>query len=218
MHNFVFIGSPGAGKGTHAATLGNQLGLLHISTGDLYRDEMAAGTPLGLAAKRLLDQGLLGTDAMTETLLRRRLERPDTGGGFILDGFPRTLAQTEVLREILRERGQSLTAAIFLAVPDQSVIKRLSGRLICPRCRQIYHREYNPPRRPGCCDVCGAALRRRADDRPATIKERLRVFHAQTGPILAYYRDRQLLVTVDADAPVATVAQRVEQAARRLIQ
>ncbi|MDR0534016.1 MAG: adenylate kinase [Verrucomicrobiales bacterium] len=217
MRNFVFIGSPGSGKGTHADLMSERLGILHISTGDLYRDEMALGTPLGLAAKKLLDQGLLGTDEMTEQLLRRRLEKPDANHGFILDGFPRTLPQTEILSRILQERGQKLTAAIFLKVPDVSVIERLSGRLICTHCQKTYHLKYNPPKQAGICDECGGKLHRRADDNPETIKQRLKVFHAQTGPILDYYRGERLLVEVDADAELPVVSRNLEQAVRAFL-
>jgi adenylate kinase len=217
MRNFVFIGSPGSGKGTHADLMSDKLGILHISTGELYRDEMELKTPLGLEAKKLLDRGLLGTDEMTETLLRRRMSQPDANGGFVLDGFPRTLGQTEILAKILRERGQELTGAIFLQVPDASVIERLSGRLICSRCDKSYHIKYNPPKRAGICDICGKPLHRRDDDNPPTIKARLKVFHEQTGPILDYYRGRNLLIEVDADAPVETVSQNLVQAVRRFL-
>ncbi|MDR2463064.1 MAG: nucleoside monophosphate kinase [Verrucomicrobiales bacterium] len=218
MRNFVFIGSPGSGKGTHADLLGARLGILHISTGDLYRAEMSAQTPLGLAAKKLLGQGLLGTDGMTEELLRRRLALPDADGGFILDGFPRTMPQTGILEKILRERGQSLSAAVFLKIPDAAVIERLSGRLICTHCQRTYHVKYNPPQSAGACHECGGALHRRDDDQPEMARKRLLVFHAQTEPILEYYRREKLLVVADADAPVETVSRNIEAAVREFFQ
>jgi adenylate kinase len=217
MRNFVFIGSPGSGKGTHADLMSSRLGILHISTGDLYRDEMEQGTPLGLEAKKLLDQGKLGTDEMTETLLRRRLKQADAQAGFILDGFPRTLAQTEILNKLLQERGQHLDAAIFLQISDRTVLDRLSGRLICSACQKSYHVEYNPPKQVGVCDVCGAKLERRKDDEPETIKKRLKVFHAQTEPILEYYRQKQLLVTIDANAEVEEVSARIKKAVEQFL-
>lgn len=198
--NLVLVGPPGVGKGTQATMLAHRLGLLHLASGDMFRSEIAAGTELGKKAKEYMDRGDLVPDAITIGMMESRLttEQAKTSG-FVLDGFPRTVAQAEALDELLRRVGLDITRVVSLEIEDQVVVDRLSGRRICPNCGAIYHVATKPPRVEGVCDECGSQLATRADDNPETIRQRLKVYHDQSQPVLDYYSASGKLHSVDCD-------------------
>jgi len=208
----VLLGPPGVGKGTQAARLAARHGVPHVSTGDLFRRAVSLGNDLGRRVQRYLDAGDLVPDALTTEVLRERLAADDCRDGFILDGYPRTLAQAEALGEILRERGEALDAVIHYVAPDEVVIERLSGRRMCRRCGANYHVAFHPPGREGVCDRCGGELYQRSDDSPDTIAERLRVYRESTAPLIEYYRRGGLLCEVSAAAPPEQVERNTERA------
>ena len=174
--NLIMLGAPGSGKGTRAVALCEVLGIAQVSTGDLFRNNRKEGTELGKLAKSYINKGELVPDGVTAAMVKDRLSKPDTAGGFILDGFPRTLAQAEMLDKILAELGEEISYALYLDVPDAEIIRRISGRMICSECQAPYHREFNPPKSEGICDKCGGKLFTRDDDKPETVKKRLEVF------------------------------------------
>jgi adenylate kinase len=204
------VGPPGVGKGTQATLLSQRLGLLHLASGDLFRAEIAARTELGMKAREYIDRGDLVPDAVTISMMESRLstERAKTSG-FVLDGFPRTVAQAEALQTMLASHGLSISRVVSLEVDDQVVVDRLSGRRICPNCGAIYHVATKPPKQDGVCDVCGATLSVRPDDKPETIRQRLNVFHSQSQPVLDFYRASGKLHSVDCDRPAEEVYNRV---------
>lgn len=201
----VLLGAPGAGKGTQARILATRYGVPHVSTGDLFRDHLSRGTPLGQEARQYMDQGLLVPDAVTEAMVAERLDGEDAARGFVLDGFPRTVGQAEALADLGRARGFTLTAVVHLVVPVGRLVSRLSGRRVCPKCGASYHVELDPPEVPGVCDRCGGALTQRADDTAETVATRLRVYHEQTAPLIAFYEAAGLLRAVDGDQSVEAV-------------
>lgn len=207
----LLMGPPGAGKGTQAEALAEKLGVPHIATGDIFRSQIAAGTPLGKKAKEYTDSGRLVPDEVTIGMVRERLKEPDCQKGFILDGFPRTVAQAKALDEILAQAGQKLDAAIDIRVPDQKIIERLTGRRVCRQCGATYHLVFNPPQRPGVCDACGGELYQRSDDNEATVKNRLEVYQRQTAPLIDYYQAKGLLRPVNGDAPIDAVLSAIGQ-------
>lgn len=209
---WIFLGPPGAGKGTQAARLAERAGVPQISTGDMFRAAVRAGTPLGLEAKRYMDAGQLVPDEVTIAIVRERLAQPDCRRGFLLDGFPRTVAQAEGLAAALDELDVALDGVLYFDVPDEVVVERLSGRRVCPDCGATYHLRFDPPRRPGTCDRCGSQLLQRPDDREETVRERLAVYRRQTEPLVDYYRRAGLLRPVAADRPI----EEVEAEIRRL--
>lgn len=208
----VIMGPPGAGKGTQAQRLVARLGIVHVATGDLFRAAIGAGTPLGQQAKKYLDAGQLVPDEITVGMVRERLEQDDCRRGFLLDGFPRTVAQAEALEDILRAFGEGLHAALNIDVPEEKLVARLTGRRVCRRCHTNYHVVFNPPRVPGVCDRCGGELDQRSDDTEETVRRRLEVYRAQTAPLLEYYRRRGLLREVDGDRDVEEVFQGLMEA------
>jgi len=213
--NLVLLGPPGAGKGVQAAKLASRFQIPHISTGKLLRGEVAAGTADGKAAAGYMARGLLVPDDLVLRLVRHELTQPAAQRGFILDGFPRTVLQAQALELLLSEFNRSLTAVIFLQVPDEVIIDRLAGRLICPDCGAVYHVRYHPPVPgeicPACrtrlrstsegliqCEACTRPIQPREDDRPEVVRTRLKEYHKEVGPLLDYYRSRGLLREIDA--------------------
>ena len=192
----AFLGPPGAGKGTQARVLAREWGVPHLATGDMLREALAAGTRLGLDAKRYMDRGALVPDEVIIGLMGERLAQPDAAAGFIVDGFPRTIAQAEALAGLLKDAGQALERVIYFEVPEAELLRRLTGRRVCRRCQTAFHLVSAPPKTPGVCDVCGGELYQREDDGEATVRHRLDVFARQTTPLLAYYGQRGLLTTV----------------------
>lgn len=200
----VLLGAPGSGKGTQANFLVRDLGIPHISTGDILREAAKNGTPLGLQAKGYMEQGALVPDALMLDLVRERLAQPDAARGFLLDGFPRTVAQADGLDRILGEAGARLDRVISLDVPAAELVRRLTARWSCPRCGAIFNLISQPPRVAGICDACGTALEQRKDDRRETVENRLQVYASQTAPLIEYYGGRGLLLTADGgQAPEA---------------
>ncbi|GHC62095.1 adenylate kinase [Streptomyces cinnamoneus] len=209
----VLVGPPGAGKGTQAAYLAKNLAIPHISTGDLFRANISQGTPLGQKAQEYMRAGQLVPDEVTIGMARDRMEQPDAADGFLLDGFPRNLAQAEALDEILTADGLRLDAVLDLEVPEDEVVKRIAGRRMCRKdSSHIFHVIYNPPATEGICDTCGGELYQREDDSEETVRKRLEVYHSETEPIIDYYKAQGLVVTISALGKVAEVTQRAMEA------
>ena len=209
----AFLGPPGAGKGTQARDLAQEWGVLHLATGDMLREAVAAGSPLGREAKRYMDQGALVPDDVIIRMMAERLSVADAGRGFILDGFPRTTAQAEALSRLLKDLGQSLDTVVYFDVSEPELLRRLTGRRVCRACGHSYHLTFNPPKRAGVCDACGGELYQRDDDGEATVRNRLEVYRRQTAPLLDYYRQRNILTTVSGEGPVATIRDAIRAAA-----
>ena len=209
----AFLGPPGAGKGTQARDLSREWGVPHLATGDMLREALAARTALGLEAKRFMDQGALVPDEVIIGLMRERLAQREAAKGFIVDGFPRTIAQAEALARLLKDAGQALDAVIFFDVSEEELLRRLTGRRVCRQCQTTYHLVSAPPQKPGVCDRCGGELYQREDDRAETVRRRLEVFARQTTPLLDYYRQRNLLTTVAGEGPIDSIRQAIRRAA-----
>jgi len=204
------LGPPGSGKGTQSEVLRDRLGVCHVSSGDLLRDAVARGTELGRAAKGFMDRGELVPDDLVLGMIRERLQSPDCGEGWLLDGFPRTVAQAEALDLLLKSENRGgLDHVVSLSVPREDVVIRLGGRRTCGGCGRLYHVTFQPPKKDGTCDACGAALVTRRDDEEATIRARLDVYEKQTAPLLNYYRERGLLRDIDGAASPADVSGRI---------
>lgn len=201
----LLMGPPGAGKGTQAAKLVERYDIPHVSTGDIFRGALQERTPLGLEAKRYMDVGALVPDQVTVGITRERLAKSDCLGGFILDGFPRTLQQAHALDQMLAKMGIRLNRVVNIVVPDEDLIPRLTGRRICQSCGSTYHMEFRPPVKPGICDRCGGELYQRADDQEKTVRERLEVYRRQTQPLIQYYLDRDLYTEINGAQPADTV-------------
>lgn len=214
--NLVFLGPPGAGKGTQAKLVGQEIGAAHISTGDILRDNVARQTALGRKAKGFMDSGGLVPDQLVVEMVSERLSQPDCAKGFVLDGFPRTIPQAEALEKELLARGKSLDRVVYFKVDDEQVVKRLSGRRMCRGCGANYHVEYMPSAVAGRCDKCGGELYQRDDDRAETIRQRLQVYYGQTADLIEYYRKRTLLAEVDASLSPADVTDAVRAALKGL--
>lgn len=215
--NLVLLGPPGAGKGTQAERLGEEFKLPHVASGDLFRENLKNKTELGLLANRYIAKGELVPDDITIAMIRDRLERQDCENGVILDGFPRTLAQAESLKEILAGMGRTLDGVLYIAVPDEKLVCRLSGRRICRRCQTPYHILFNPPQKHGVCDTCGGELYQRDDDKPETVRARLKVYHQQTSPLINFYRQSGLLTEVDGSGDIENVSSALYEATHSLI-
>lgn len=210
--NLILMGLPGAGKGTQAEKIVDAYKIPHISTGDMFRAAIAEGTELGLEAKSYMDQGKLVPDEVTTGIVKERLSQPDTDKGFLLDGFPRTMAQAEALKAILEELNKELDAVINIEVDPEVIVDRLSGRFICRTCGATYHKLYNPPKVEGTCDRCGGHdFYQRDDDKPETVKNRLSVNIESSKPILDFYHKENVLYNVDGDRDIDDVFADVEK-------
>lgn len=203
----VLLGAPGAGKGTQAPILAAAIGGEHLSSGDMLRDAVRSGTAYGERAREYMEQGLLVPDEIVLGMVMDRLDEPDAQHACVLDGFPRNLAQGRALDAALAARNRRLDRAIYIRVPREVLLARLSGRWICSVCQAIYHEVSNPPARPGICDRCGGELRQRADDRADAVEQRLSVYMEETVPLLEYYRERQILREVDGNQSLSRVTE-----------
>jgi adenylate kinase len=208
----VFLGAPGAGKGTQAAEVAKELKLAHIATGDMFRDAQKKGTKLALEAKTYMDKGMLVPDEITIKMVLERISAPDCVKGVIFDGFPRNLAQAQVLDKAMAEQSKALDHVVYIKVSEEELLKRLGGRWICRQCQSPYHEVASPPKVKGKCDKCGGELYQRSDDVPATIKERLKVFFAQTAPLIDYYSKTGKLVEVNGEGGMDEIKQRILKA------
>ncbi len=203
--NIVLMGPPGAGKGTQAVRIAETYGIPHISTGDIFRATVKAGTALGAQLQQYMSQGLLVPDEITIQIVHDRLQQPDCASGFLLDGFPRTIEQAIALDKTLGAKPIDLV--ISIEVPDEELIKRLTGRRVCQNCGATFHIHFNPPQAEGICDQCGQELHQRVDDTITTVKNRLEVYNRQTEPLIAYYREQEKLVSIDGSQAIDQVFQ-----------
>lgn len=193
----IMLGAPGAGKGTQAKKIAEKYQIPHISTGDIFRANIKGGTELGMKAKSFMDQGMLVPDDITIGMLMDRIKEADCAGGYVLDGFPRTIPQAESLTRALTALSETIDYAVNVDVPDASIVSRMSGRRACLSCGATYHTEFNPPKTADVCDVCSEPLVLRDDDRPETVQKRLSVYHDQTQPLIEYYQKAGVLKEVD---------------------
>ncbi|SHF08880.1 Adenylate kinase [Caldanaerobius fijiensis DSM 17918] len=200
--NVILMGPPGAGKGTHAAKIVDKYGIPHISTGDIFRENLKNGTALGNKAKEYMDKGQLVPDEIVIEIVKDRLKRPDCEKGFLLDGFPRTIKQADALDDFLKEMGKKIDAVINMVAERETLINRVIYRRVCPECGAVYHLINIPPKVEGKCDVCGANLIQRKDDTKETIEKRLDVYDEQTKPLIDYYSKKGLLYEVDGGKPI----------------
>lgn len=201
----IMLGAPGAGKGTQAKMIAEKYHIPHISTGDIFRANIKEGTRLGMEAKTYMEQGLLVPDELTVQILLDRVSKPDCAEGYVLDGFPRTIPQARVLEEALEKLGEGIDYCINVEVPDEDIVRRMSGRRACLRCGATYHTAHVPPKKEGVCDVCGGELTLREDDKPETVKNRLKVYHEQTQPLIDFYAEKGVVRTVDGTAQMQEV-------------
>jgi adenylate kinase len=206
---FVFLGLPGAGKGTQARVLSERLDIPQVSTGDILREHVQEGTRLGIDARRFMDRGEYVPDALVVRMVEERLSEPDASKGFILDGFPRTVRQAEELDRVLDEHQTPLTAVIKFTISDATGIRRITGRYTCPTCKRTYHQEFRPPANDLLCDVDGTPLEKRSDEDELTVKRRLAIYREQTQPLEQYYAERGLLREIDAEGPLDEVTERM---------
>jgi adenylate kinase len=214
---FVFLGLPGAGKGTQARVLSERLEIPQLSTGDTLRDAVQEGTSLGVQARTYMDRGEYVPDALILRMVDERLREPDASKGFILDGFPRTVPQAHALEDVLREDGTPLDAVVQFNISDAIAIRRITGRYTCPVCKRTYHEEWSRPLDDLKCDADGTALEKRSDEDTLTVKRRLAVYRDQTAPLEAFYTERGLLRVVDAEAPMGDVSDRMFEALKDVV-
>lgn len=202
---YVFLGPPGAGKGTQAKVVARKLGVPQISSGDIFRENLRNQTELGIEANKFIKVGELVPDDITIEMIKQRISRTDCDSGAILDGFPRTPAQAKAFDQMLLETGCKINQVPYIAVQEEELIERLSGRLTCRAEGHVFHKKYNPPKVPGVCDFDGSELYQREDDQPETVKNRIQVYQAQTRPLVDYYRERGILVEIDGNQPIDEV-------------
>ncbi|MDH7497079.1 MAG: adenylate kinase [Syntrophomonadaceae bacterium] len=196
--NIILMGPPGAGKGTQAVLIVEETGVPHVSTGDMFREAVANGTPMGMEAKKYMDAGQLVPDEVTIGIVAERLAQADCARGFLLDGFPRTQRQAEALDRILHDLGRKVDLVLNIEVPTEVLVQRMTGRITCPNCKSVYHLVFQPPQQQGVCDRCGHALQQRSDDTAVeTVRKRLEVYEAETSPLVDYYGRQGVLVTID---------------------
>ena len=205
----VMLGAPGAGKGTQAKMIAEKYTIPHISTGDIFRANIKEGTPLGLEAKSYMDQGKLVPDELTVKILLDRVAKDDCKNGYVLDGFPRTIPQANVLKEALAKQNDKIDFAINVDVPDENIVRRMSGRRACVTCGATYHIEHVPPKKEGICDKCGSNLILRDDDKPETVLNRLKIYHEQTQPLIDFYNNEGILKEVDGTIDVKDVFENI---------
>lgn len=205
----IMLGAPGAGKGTQAKKIAEKYHIPHVSTGDIFRTNIKEGTELGMKAKTFMDQGMLVPDEITIGMLMDRIREDDCAGGYVLDGFPRTIPQAESLSEALGKMGQKIDYAVNIDVPDENIIDRMAGRRACLTCGFTYHVKYNPSKVEGICDICGSDLVLREDDQPETVKKRLDIYHKQTQPLIVYYKSAGVLREVDGTQDMDMVFQEI---------
>ncbi len=205
----VLFGPPGAGKGTQAQAICEHLGVPHVATGDIFRRHLKEGTELGQLARSYMDRGALVPDDVVWKLVEDRLRQPDCQRGVLLDGFPRSVRQAELLEEGLAAQGRQVDLVISLEVPDEVILRRLSGRRVCLSCGATYHVDHSPPARPGTCDRCGGEVVQRDDDREEVVAKRLATYHRETAPVLDFYRERGVVRPVDGTGSIQEVAERI---------
>ena len=207
----ILLGPPGAGKGTQAKVLAKRIALKHISTGDLLRQNVSANTELGKQAKAFMDKGALVPDTLVTEMLAERINQPDVEGGFILDGYPRTINQAEALDVILKQKQKSIDKVIYLDTSVKVIIQRLCGRLVCKNCQANFHKLNMPPKKEMVCDNCGGILYQRSDDKEETIKKRLEVYQKESSALIEYYKAKNKLVSVNSDADAGLVLEKIIQ-------
>ena len=211
--NLVLFGPPGAGKGTQARMLADARGLVQLSTGDMLRAAVAAGTDIGKQAKEVIEKGNLVSDEIVISIISDRIDEPDCANGFILDGFPRTVAQAEALDVLLKEKNKTLDAVVEIKVDDELLVGRITGRFTCADCGEGYHDEFRPPKKDGVCDKCGSTkFTRRKDDNEETVRSRLETYHSQTEPLIDYYSGTGRMKTVDGALDINSVRKQIEEA------
>jgi adenylate kinase len=211
----VLLGPPGAGKGTQAQVISSEMHLAHISSGDLFRENLKNQTELGKLAQGYMNRGELVPDDVTIAMVQDRISRPDCKDGALLDGFPRTPAQADALADMLGSMGQKVDSVPYISVPAEDLIERLGGRWTCPTCGRVYHEKYNPPKTPGVCDVDGTKLIQRDDDKAETVERRIKVYMDQTSPLINYYRQKGLLVEVDGKKSIDEVSAEILKAIKK---
>ncbi len=214
--NLIMLGAPGSGKGTRAVAICEVLGIVQVATGDLFRNNIKNDTELGKLAQSYMNKGELVPDDVTAAMVKDRLSNPDTKKGFVLDGFPRTLKQAEILDGILKEMNREITAVIYLDVSDEEIVKRISGRMVCEKCQAPYHKEFTPPKQEGVCDKCGGKLYTRDDDKPETVRKRLDVFRTTTFPLVDFYGQKGLVVKIPPELSEAGAVADMRELCKKL--